>query len=163
MIDLDDIDRRILDVLQRDGRISNVELADKVGLSPSPCHRRVRRIEDAGLIVDYVTLLDRAALGLGLTVFVDVALGRKNPESVATFEAAISARPEVMECHITTGDYDYLLRVAVADVPAYRHFIMNVLIGMPGVDKTRTNFSLGEVKYTTALPLDASPVPGDAG
>lgn len=154
--ELDAIDRRILGVLQANGRISNVDLADAVGLSPSPCHRRVKRIEEAGLILDYVTLLDRTRLGLGLTVFVDVALGRKDPESVAIFEKAISARPEVMECHITTGDYDYLLRVATADVAAFRHFIMNVLIGMPGVDKTRTNFSLGEVKYTTALPLDPS-------
>jgi DNA-binding Lrp family transcriptional regulator len=153
-IELDAMDRRILGVLQADGRISNVDLANAVGLSPSPCHRRVRRIEEAGLVLDYVTLLDRTKLGLGLTVFVDVALGRKDPESVAVFEKAISARPEVMECHITTGDYDYLLRVAMADVAAFRHFIMNVLIGMPGVDKTRTNFSLGEVKYTTALPLD---------
>ena len=153
--ELDAIDRRILGVLQANGRISNVDLADAVGLSPSPCHRRVKRIEEAGLILDYVTLLDRTRLGLGLTVFVDVALGRKDPESVAIFEKAISARPEVMECHITTGDYDYLLRIATADVAAFRHFIMNVLIGMPGVDKTRTNFSLGEVKYTTALPLDA--------
>jgi DNA-binding Lrp family transcriptional regulator len=153
-IELDALDRRILGVLQADGRISNVDLANAVGLSPSPCHRRVRRIEEAGLVLDYVTLLDRTKLGLGLTVFVDVALGRKDPESVAVFEKAISARPEVMECHITTGDYDYLLRVAMADVAAFRHFIMNVLIGMPGVDKTRTNFSLGEVKYTTALPLD---------
>ncbi len=153
-IELDAMDRRILGELQANGRISNVDLANAVGLSPSPCHRRVRRIEEAGLVLDYVTLLDRTKLGLGLTVFVDVALGRKDPESVAVFENAISARPEVMECHITTGDYDYLLRVATADVAAFRHFIMNVLIGMPGVDKTRTNFSLGEVKYTTALPLD---------
>lgn len=155
-IELDAMDRRILGELQANGRISNVDLANAVGLSPSPCHRRVRRIEEAGLVLDYVTLLDRTKLGLGLTVFVDVALGRKDPESVAVFEKAISARPEVMECHITTGDYDYLLRVATADVAAFRHFIMNVLIGMPGVDKTRTNFSLGEVKYTTALPLDPS-------
>ncbi len=155
-IELDAMDRRILGKLQANGRISNVDLANAVGLSPSPCHRRVRRIEEAGLVLDYVTLLDRTKLGLGLTVFVDVALGRKDPESVAVFEKAISARPEVMECHITTGDYDYLLRVATADVAAFRHFIMNVLIGMPGVDKTRTNFSLGEVKYTTALPLDPS-------
>jgi Lrp/AsnC family leucine-responsive transcriptional regulator len=154
-IELDAVDRRILAVLQANGRISNVDLAEAVGLSPSPCHRRVRRIEEAGLVLDYVTLLDRDKLGLGLTVFVDVALGHKDPESVSVFEQAISARPEVMECHITTGDYDYLLRVATADVAAFRHFIMNVLIGMPGVDKTRTNFSLGEVKYTTALPLEA--------
>ena len=153
-IELDEIDRRILGVLQTDSRISNVELAERVGLSPSPCHRRVRRIEEAGLVLGYVALLDRERMGLGLTVFVDVALGRKDPESVATFERAISARQEVMECHITTGDYDYLLRVATSGVAAFRHFIMTVLIGMPGVDKTRTNFSLGEVKYTTALPLE---------
>lgn len=152
-IELDEIDRRILGVLQTDSRISNVELAKRVGLSPSPCHRRVRRIEEAGLVLGYVALLDRERMGLGLTVFVDVALGRKDPDSVATFERAISARPEVMECHITTGDYDYMLRVATSGVAAFRHFIMTVLIGMPGVDKTRTNFSLGEVKYTTALPL----------
>lgn len=152
---LDSKDRDILGVLQEDARISNTELAARVGLSPSPCHRRVKAIEEAGLIRRYVALLDRARLGLGLAVFIDVALGRKDPETVAAFEAAASARPEVMECHIMTGDYDYLLRVAAGDVEQFRRFIMEDLLAMPGVDKTRTSFSLGEVKYTTALPLAA--------
>lgn len=152
-IDLDDIDRRILAALQRDARISNIELAAQVGLSPSPCHRRVRRIEAAGLIRRYVALLDRTKLGLDLTVFIEVALARKDAESVAAFERAVTARPEVLECHIMTGDYDYLLRVAAADVASFRSFIMTDLLAMPAIDKTRSNLSLGEVKYTTALPL----------
>jgi Lrp/AsnC family leucine-responsive transcriptional regulator len=154
-IDLDDIDRRILAALQRDARISNIELAAQVGLSPSPCHRRVRRIEAAGLIRRYVALLDRTKLGLDLTVFIEVALARKDAESVAAFERAVTARPEVLECHIMTGDYDYLLRVAAADVASFRSFIMTDLLAMPAIDKTRSNLSLGEVKYTTALPLPA--------
>lgn len=154
-IDLDDIDRRILAVLQEDARISNLDLAARVGLSPSPCHRRVRRIEAAGLIRRYVALLDRAKLGLDLTVFIEVALARKDADSVAAFERAVTARAEVLECHIMTGDYDYLLRVGAADVARFRHFIMTDLLAMPGIDKTRTSFSLGEVKYTTALPLPA--------
>ena len=153
---LDRIDIKILECLQENARITNLELARRVGLSPSPCHRRLRLIEASGLIRQYVTLLDRNAVGLELTAFVEVALRRKDPKSNAAFQKAVQARPEVMECHIMTGDFDYMLRVAAPDIDSFRRFIMNELLAMPGVDRTRTSISLGEIKYTTALPLKPS-------
>lgn len=150
---LDRIDFKILSVLQQDARISNLELARQVGLSPSPCHRRLRLIEQAGLIRQYVTLLDRNAVGLKFTAFVEVALQRKDPKTYEAFQKAVQACPEVMECHIMTGDSDYMLRVAAPDIDSFRRFIMNELLAMPSVERTRTSISLGEIKYTTALPL----------
>jgi DNA-binding Lrp family transcriptional regulator len=150
---LDAIDRRILDILQEDARISNVELAARVSLSPSPCLRRVRTLEEAKIIRRYVTLLDPVRVGLGVAAFIDVRLHPKTADVSAGFERAIQRFSEVMECHIMSGDYDYLLRVVVPDIAALRTFIMTDLLAIPGVDSTRSSFSLGEVKYTTALPL----------
>jgi DNA-binding Lrp family transcriptional regulator len=148
------VDRRILSVLQEDGRITNAALADRVGLSPSPCLRRVHLLEEAGIIRRYVTLLDPDALGLGVAVFVEISLSPKNTATTAAFETAIKKYSEIMECHIMTGEYDYLLRIVVPDIPSLRAFVMNRLLSVPGVQATRSSFSLGEVKYTTALPLE---------
>ncbi len=150
---LDRIDIKILELLQQNARISNIELAQEVGLSPSPCSRRLRMIEDAGLVKDYVTLLDRVAIGLELTAFVEVALGHKNAKTIAAFQKAVLELPEIMECHVMTGESDYMLRIAAKDIESFRSLVMNKILAMPGVDRTRTNISLGEVKYTTSLPL----------
>jgi Lrp/AsnC family leucine-responsive transcriptional regulator len=153
------VDRRILKILQEDGRITNAELAERVGLSPSPCLRRVRLLEEAGIIRRYVTLLDPDALGLGVAAFVEIKLGPKNTATAAAFEAAIKKFTEIMECHIMTGEYDYLLRIVVPDIPSLRAFVMNQLLSVPGVEATRSSFSLGQVKYTTSLPLDVEERP----
>ena len=150
---LDDFDRKILDVLQDNARISNVELARKVGLSPSPCLRRVRELEGSGVVRSNVTLLDPAALGLGVSVFIQVRLDRQVETSLETFEAAVLERPEVMECYLMTGDADYLLRVVVPDVPSFERFLIDHLTRVPGVANLRSSFALKQVKYTTALPL----------
>jgi DNA-binding Lrp family transcriptional regulator len=148
------VDRRILRILQDDGRITHAELAERAGLSPSQCLRRIRLLEEAGVIRRCVTLLDPEALGLGVTAFVEIRLSPKNRTTAAAFEKAIKKYSEIMECHIMTGDYDYLLRIVVPDIPSLRAFVMNRLLSVPGVEATRSSFSLGQVKYTTALPLD---------
>ncbi len=152
--DLDEIDRRILGQLQENARISNVELAAAVGLSPSPCLRRVRDLEAEGVIRGHVTLLDPIRLGLGVSVFVQVRLERQVEEALETFEAAVSSRPEVVECYLMTGDADYLLRVVVPDLPAYERLMIDHLTRIPGVSNIRSSFSLKQVKYRTQLPLD---------
>lgn len=152
---LDKTDIKILEHLQRDARISNSDLAAKVGLSPSPCHRRLRMIEESGLVKEYVTLLDPVAVGLELTAFVEVALGHKDPETIGAFQQAVMELPQIMECHIMTGESDYMLRIVAKDIESFRNLVMNRILVLPGVDRTRTNISLGEVKYTTALPLSA--------
>lgn len=154
-IPLDDIDRRILGRLQGDARISNADLAREVGLSPSPCLRRVRELENCGIIQRYVGLLDPAAVGLPLSVFVQVTLERQVEHALETFERAILDRPEAMECYLMTGDSDYLLRVVVADVSAYERFLKDHLTRVPGVASIKSSFALNQVKYGTALPLGA--------
>jgi Lrp/AsnC family leucine-responsive transcriptional regulator len=154
--DLDAIDRQILDHLQRDARLTNVELARLVHLSPSPCLARVRALEAAGLIAGRVTLLDALKLGLKVSVFISVSLERQVEKALETFEQAIRGRPEVMECYLMTGDADYLLRVVVPDVQALERFILDFLTRVPGVGKIRSSFALKQVKYQTALPL---PIP----
>jgi DNA-binding Lrp family transcriptional regulator len=150
---LDSIDRKILAVLQEYARIPNVELAGKVGLSPSPCLRRVRELEEGGVIRRHVALVDPAAVGLGVSVFVSVRLERQVEGALENFEAAVLARAEVMECYLMTGDADYLLRVVVCDLPAYEQFLMQHLTRVPGIASIRSSFALKQVKYTTALPL----------
>lgn len=150
---LDVIDYRILDRLQEDAGGTNVDLAERVGLSPSPCLRRVRLLEEAGIIERYVALLDPEAVGLGVIVFVEVRLDSKKQAAVEAFERAIGDLPEVMECHIVAGDYDYLLRIALPDMTHFRTFIMGRLLEMPNIASTRSSFSVGEVKRTTKLPL----------
>jgi len=150
---IDAIDRTILDRLQDDARLSNVELARAVNLSPSPCLARVRRLEDSGLIRRYVTLLDPVKLGLTVSVLVQVTLEKQIEPALEAFEKAIRARGEVMECYLMTGDADYLLRVVVPDVPAFERFILDFLSRVPGVGNIKSSFALKQVKYQTALPL----------
>jgi DNA-binding Lrp family transcriptional regulator len=150
---LDEIDRKILVLLQGNARIANIELADKVGLSPSPCLRRVRELEERGVVRRYVTLLDPARVGLPVSVFVNVTLDRQIEPALEKFEAAILKRPEVMECYLMTGDFDYLLRVVTADLSAYERFLVENLTRVPGVSSIRSSFALKQVKYSTALPL----------
>ena len=152
---LDAIDRKILALLQENARLSNVELADAVGLSPSPCLRRVRELEHAGVIRRYVTLLDPARVGLPVSIFVNVTLERQVEQALERFEAAILKRPEVMECYLMTGDADYLLRVVTADLSAYERFLMDHLTRVPGVSSIKSSFALKQVKYRTALPVAA--------
>lgn len=153
MTQLDAIDREILRHLQEDARISNVDLAARVGLTPSPCLRRVRALEAAGLIRGHVTLLDPDQLGLGVSVFVHVSLEKQVEQALETFEAAVTSRPEVLECYLMTGDADYLLRVVVPDLPAYERLLVQHLTRIPGVANIRSSFSLKQVKYRTQLPL----------
>ncbi|HEX4193803.1 MAG TPA: Lrp/AsnC family transcriptional regulator [Stellaceae bacterium] len=150
---LDAIDRKILAQLQDDARIANVALADAVGLSPAPCLRRVRALEDKGVIRKHVTLVDPAAVGLSVSVFVHVSLERQVETSLKRFETAILTRPEVMECYLMTGDADYLLRVVCADLGAFERFLLDHLTQVPGVASIRSSFALKQVKYSTALPV----------
>jgi DNA-binding Lrp family transcriptional regulator len=150
---LDAIDRKILALLQENARLANVELAEAVGLSPSPCLRRVRDLEEAGVIRRYVTLLDPAQLGLPVSIFVSVTLERQVEQALERFEAAILKRPEVMECYLMTGDADYLLRIVTADLSGYERFLIDHLTRVPGVSSIKSSFALKQVKYLTALPV----------
>ena len=156
---LDAIDRRILERLQDNARVSNVELARAVNLSPSPCLARVRRLEESGLIRRHVTLLDPVKLGLTVSVLVQVTLEKQIEPALEAFEKAMRARPEVMECYLMTGDADYLLRVVVPDVPAFERFILDFLSRVPGVGNIKSSFALKQVKYQTALPLPSREAP----
>tara|TARA_B100000989_G_scaffold266892_1_gene220664 strand:- start:117 stop:590 length:474 start_codon:yes stop_codon:yes gene_type:complete len=150
----DIIDVRILNVLQEDAQISNAELAQHIGISPSPCWRRVKRLEKEGVIKRRVTLLDPAIVGLPVSVFVRVSLERQIESALETFENAVLSRSEVMECYLMTGDSDYLLRVVVADLVAYERFMIDHLTRINGVASINSSFALKQVKYRTALPLE---------
>ena len=154
---VDAIDFRILDALQHDGRIANVDLAQAVSLSPSPCLTRVRALEAEGTIQRYVALLDAKKLGLTVSVLVQVTLERQIESALEIFERAVRERPEVMECYLMTGDADYLLRVVVPDVPTFERFILDFLSRVPGVGNIKSSFALKQVKYQTALPLPVQP------
>jgi Lrp/AsnC family leucine-responsive transcriptional regulator len=150
---LDPIDIRILNELQNDSSHSNVELAKRVHLSPSPCLMRVKTLKDKGVIRNYVALADPKILGLGLNVFISISLKEQSKEALAQFEQLISEHDEVMECYLMTGDSDYLIRVAVADMGALEKFILEQLTPIPGIEKIRSSFALKQVRYKTALPL----------
>ena len=150
---LDIIDLKILHELQRDGSLSNVVLARRVHLSPSPCLARVKALEAAKVIDRYVAIASAAALGLGLSVFVSISLRSQNKASLSEFEQRVVEHDEVMECYLMTGDSDYLLRVAVADMAALEKFILEQLSPIPGIEKIRSSFALKQVRYKTALPL----------
>ncbi len=156
-MELDAIDLRILDELQRDGALTNVELARRVHLSASPCLIRVKALEAAGVIARYVALCSAQSLGLGLNVFISISLRAQSKEALAVFEEQIARHDEVMECYLMTGDSDYLIRVAVADMAALEKFILEQLTPIPGIEKIRSSFALKQVRYKTALPL---PLPG---
>jgi Lrp/AsnC family leucine-responsive transcriptional regulator len=151
----DETDWRILAALQDDARLTNADLAGRVFLSPSPCLRRVRDLEQAGLIRRYVTLLDPLKLGLTVSVFIQVSLEKQMRGALDTFEDSVLARDEVMECYLMTGDADYLLRVVVPDMQSLERFIVDYLAKIPGVSNIRSSFALKQVKYKTALPLPA--------
>ena len=150
---LDPIDIRILNELQNDSSHSNVELAKRVHLSPSPCLMRVKALKDKGVIRNYVALADPKILGLGLNVFISISLKEQSKEALAQFEERISEHDEVMEFYLMTGDSDYLIRVAVADMGALEKFILEQLTPIPGIEKIRSSFALKQVRYKTALPL----------
>ena len=153
MNNLDSIDLKILSELQNDGSLSNIELARRIHLSPSPCLARVRALEAAGVIDRYVALTNATALGLGLNVFINISLKSQSKESLGYFEQRICEHDEVMECYLMTGDSDYLIRVAVADIAALEKFILEQLTPIPGIEKIRSSFALKQVRYKTALPL----------
>ena len=152
-IQIDIFDRRILKELQRDGRIRNVDLAKAVGLSPSPCLRRVRDLEKSGIIDRYGAILNQGAAGLPLSVFVQVTLERQVETALETFERIIAERPEVLEAYLMTGDSDYLLRIVVPNVSDYEIFLKDHLTRIPGVASIKSSFALNRVKYETALPI----------
>ena len=149
----DAIDRRILEVIQEEARISNAELAARVGLSPSPCWRRVRALEDAAVIRRYVTLVDAEAIGLPINVFATVTLEKQVERALERFERAVAERPEVMECYLMTGEFDYLLRIMVPSLGAYERFLMDHLTRIDGIASIKSSFALKQVRYKTALPL----------
>ncbi|WP_428150760.1 Lrp/AsnC ligand binding domain-containing protein [Brevundimonas sp.] len=150
---LDAVDRRILKVLQEDGRISNAELARRCNLSPAACFERVRRLRDRQVITGYAALIDPAKVGRGLMIFVEVLLDRTTGDQFEAFAEMVRRQPEVLECHMVAGGFDYLIKARVGDMDAYRVFLGDVLTRMPGVRETRTYAVLEEVKSTTALPL----------
>ena len=152
---LDTIDCRILNALQKNARVRNVELAETVGLSPSPCLRRVRQLEQSGIICSYVTLVDQESVGLPVSVFIQVTLEKQIEATLKTFESHIRDWHEVMECYLMTGDADYYMRVVTADLAAYERFLMDKLTRMPGVASIKSSFALKQVAYRTALPLVA--------
>ncbi len=149
----DPTDIKILNLLQENAKLSNVELAFRVNLSPSPCLARVRALEQAAIISRYVTLLDPIRIGLGLSVFIQIGLERQVERDLEDFQAAIATYPEVMECYLMTGDFDYLIRVVVNDVQALERFILDKLTKISGLSNIKSSLALKQVKYKTALPL----------
>ncbi|XOV89710.1 MAG: Lrp/AsnC family transcriptional regulator [Pseudomonadota bacterium] len=157
MPDLDRIDKRILEALQQNARISNLELADKVGLSPTPCLRRVKRLEESGIIDRHVTLLNADKLGLNLMAYVGISMDRHTPDRFETFEAEITKLPEVLECSIVTGqDADFLLKVIVSDMHHYERFLLGHLTRLEGVTGVHTSFVLRKLVDRTQLPVQAT-------
>lgn len=150
---IDDIDRRILEELQRDAGISTADLASRVGLSMSPCWRRIRRLEGLGVIRGKVALLDRHALGLEVTVFASVKLSAHGRQALHEFEAAVEGLEEVVACHVMTGEIDYLLQVVTRDIASYEAFLRNELLGLPTVREVHSQIALSELKQTTRLPV----------
>ena len=152
-IELDKTDCRILQLLQQDGRLSNVELAEKVSLSPSPCLRRLKRLEHAGVIRRYVAVVEPAKVGLGLLAFVRVTLEKRGRGSMDAFKRAVQDWPEVMDCYVMTGDMDYLLKILVEDLEHFSRFIMDRLLKQAGVIDAKSSFALETLKNHTALDL----------
>ena len=150
---LDAIDRKILAALQADGRKSIAELSGEVGLSPSPCLRRVKALEEEGLIARYAAVLDQRKAGLPVSVFVSIKLERQQEEALDSFSAAIRGWPEVLECYLMTGPRDYLLRVVAADLDAYERFLKEKLTRLDGIASIESSFALEQVKYSHVLPL----------
>lgn len=155
MIKLDRIDRKILEELQQNDRISNLDLADKVGLSPSPCSRRVKHLEDEGIILAHVALLEPAKLDLKMTAYVQISMDRHTPERFENFEEKVQQLPQVVECCLITGQAaDYLLKVIVPDMDYYQEFLLGQLTRIEGVTGVQSSFVMRKVVSKTALPLD---------
>lgn len=151
--DLDRFDREILALLQTDATLSAAEIGTRIGLSQSPCWRRIHRLQQAGYIRGQVALLDRQRLGLDVLVFALVKLTAHGRRSLPEFAEAIRERPEVLECFTLMGDMDFLLRIVVPDIQAYEHFFFEVLSQLPGVQEVHSNIAMSEMKSTTALPI----------
>lgn len=150
---MDAIDKKILRALSRQGRLTNAELAEEVGLSASPCWTRVKRLEGAGVIKGYAAVLDQGALGMPDTVFIEVMMERHDEEQLRRFEAAVKDIPEILECHLVTGEYDYVIKAAVGGTSGYERLLRDRLYRLPGVRHTRTSFAL------RCLKQELSPVP----
>jgi Lrp/AsnC family leucine-responsive transcriptional regulator len=152
-MNIDSTDLRILTELQNDSSLTNIELARRVHLSPSPCLTRVKSLEAAGVISRYVALVNPKQLGLTLSVFISISLKEQSKSALAEFEERIAEHDEVMECYLMTGDSDYLIRVAVTDISALEKFILDQLAPISGIEKIRSSFALKQVRYKTALPM----------
>ena len=152
-MELDATDRRILEVLQKEGRISNADLSERVNLSPSACHRRVQRLEEEGFIRDYVALLDPRRMGRMTTVFVEITLQGQADDILDAFERAIARVPEVLECHLMAGSADYLVKIAAMDTEDFARIHRRSLSALPGVRGMQSSFVLRTVRQTTALPV----------
>jgi len=150
---VDDVDEAILNILQQEGRISNVELAQRVNLSPPAVHSRLKRLEQNGYIRQYVALLDRERIGYDMLCFINVSLQLHQREHVENFKQRMLEMPQVLECHHLTGEYDYLLKVVVCNRKELEQFVVNQLTPIPGIARIHTSLVLSEIKSTTALPL----------
>ena len=153
MSELDRLDRKILKMLQEDGRITTVDLAEKVGLSPTAASERVKRLSRDGFVLGFRAMLDPKKLGRGLLVFIEVTLDKTTPDVFARFAEAVKRAPEVLECHMVAGGFDYLVKTRVEDMAAYRSFLGDVLLALPGVKESRTFAVMEEVKSDGALPV----------
>ena len=150
---LDAIDRKILSILQKDSRITMQDLAERVGLSVSPCHRRVKLLEENGIITRYSAMVDQKSLGLHVSVFISIKLERQKEEDLDRFAKAISGWSEVLECYLMTGNRDYLLRVVAADLASYETFLKTKLTRLNGIASIESSFALSQVKYSISLPV----------
>ncbi|MCP5096135.1 MAG: Lrp/AsnC family transcriptional regulator [Chloroflexi bacterium] len=153
-IDLDELDIAILHQLQENGRISNVDLSKRVNLSPPAIHTRIKRLEQQGIIRRTVTLLDWAKMGFDMLCFIQINLQAHQPKTVENFRSSISKLPEVLECHHVTGDYDYLLKVAIRNREDLERFVVKQITPIPGIARIQTSLSLNEIKSTTSLPIN---------
>jgi Lrp/AsnC family leucine-responsive transcriptional regulator len=153
MSGLDEIDRKLLNLLQQDSRLTLQQLADKVGLSPTPCHRRIRLLEERGVIARYSATVDQRKVGLPVSVFISIKLARQTEEDLQKFAKAVALWPEVLECYLMTGHRDYLMRVVVADLSSYEQFLKQKLTRLDIVASIESSFALDQIKYSTALPL----------
>ncbi len=152
---MDSIDYAILNRVQQDGRVSNVELSDDANLSPPQCYRRLRRLQDENIISRYVALLNPSEVGIDVVAFVSITVGRDQYRHLKEFEKTIVAFPEVLECYLVTGDYDYMLKVVAPDLQTFSSFLTKKLMQAPGIIRVKSAVTLSEVKYTTALPIDS--------
>ena len=153
MSEIDDIDRKIIAALQADGKITVNELAEKVGLSASPCARRVRLLERAGVIKGYAAIIDQKKVGLPISAFASIKLERQREDALERFSKAVARWPEVVDCYLMTGQRDYLLRIVVRDLEAYEQFLNDKLTRLDGVSSIETSFALKQVKRSEVLPI----------